>query len=126
MRDRGRESGLEGILARGFPTKGAWDPWCTRPSVRSKKPRTRTVPLEPALISEVENGISEARQAVEANDVDRIRKAEKQLTQIGRRLTETLYKNTTDSGQNGKASDVPPGAPGSEEDVVDAEYQDVV
>ncbi len=60
------------------------------------------------------------------HDVDRIRKAEKQLTQIGRRLTETLYKNTTDSGQNGKASDVPPGAPGSEKDVVDAEYQDVV
>ena len=89
--------------------------------------------LEPALISEVENAIDEARRAVEADDADRMQKAEEKLAQVNRRLAEALYQSTTtptpdseDTGQNGKASGPPPGSTGSEEDVVDAEYQDVV
>ncbi|MEE9264881.1 MAG: molecular chaperone DnaK [Vicinamibacteria bacterium] len=90
----------------------------------------KNVNLEPALISEVENAIDEARRAVEADDADRMQKAEEKLTQVSRRLAEALYQSTRtptgDTGQNGKASGPPPGSTGSEEDVVDAEYQDVV
>jgi molecular chaperone DnaK len=89
----------------------------------------KNVNLEPALISEVENAIDEGRRAVEADDSDRMQKAEEKLTQVSHRLTEVLYQSTTtppgDTGQNGKASGPPPGSSG-EEDVVDAEYQDVV
>ncbi len=90
----------------------------------------KNVNLEPALISEVENAIDEGRQAVEADDADRMQKAEEKLTQVNRSLTEVLYQSTTtpegDTGQNGKASGPPPGSTSGEEDVVDAEYQDVV
>ena len=90
----------------------------------------KNINLEPALISDVEGAINEARQAVEADDADRMQKAEEQLTQISRRLTEALYQSTAtpkdDTGQNGKASGPPPGSSGGEEDIVDAEYQDVV
>ena len=90
----------------------------------------KNVSLEPALISEVENAIDGARRAVEADDADRMQKAEEKLTQVSRRLAEALYQSTRtpngDTGQNGKASGPPPGSTGSEEDVVDAEYQDVV
>jgi molecular chaperone DnaK len=93
-----------------------------------KEAAEKNINLEPALVSEVEQSLDEARKAVEADDLDRMRSAEERLTQIGRRLTEVLYQNTTaapgNSGQNGKAET--PGATGSEEDVVDAEYQDVV
>ncbi len=90
----------------------------------------KNVSLEPALISEVENAIDGARRAVEADDADRMQKAEEKLTQVSRRLAEALYQSTRtpngDTGQNGKASGPPSGSTGSEEDVVDAEYQDVV
>ena len=89
----------------------------------------KNVNLEPALISEVENAIDEGRQAIEADDADRMQKAEEKLTLVNRRLTEVLYQSTAtpagDTGQNGKASGHPPGSTSSEEDVVDAEYQDV-
>ena len=93
----------------------------------------KNVNLEPALISEVENAIDEARRAVEADDADRMQKAEEKLTQVSRRLAEALYQSTRTptpdsevTGQNGKASGPPAGPTGSGEDVVDAEYQDVV
>ena len=93
----------------------------------------KDVNIDAGLISEVENALDEGRRAVEADDADRMQKAEEKLTAVSRRLTEVLYQSTTpptdptsDAGRNGKASGPPPGSTGSEDDVVDAEYQDVV
>ena len=91
----------------------------------------KNVDLDSSLVAEVENAMTEARQAVEADDADRMQKAEEKLTEVSRKLTEALYQATAtpsgdSGGQNGKAGGPPPGSAGSDGDVVDAEYQDVV
>ena len=79
--------------------------------------------IEPSLVSEVETTLGNAKQALQGDDTERIRKAEEQVNEVARRVAETLYaKSTAKQGQNGSA----PTDPAGDGEVVDAEYQDVV
>ena len=79
--------------------------------------------IEPSLVSEVETTLGNAKQALQGDDTERIRKAEEQVNEVARRVAETLYaKSTAKQGQNGSV----PTDPAGDGEVVDAEYQDVV
>ncbi len=78
----------------------------------------------------VEDAIAETKKAVEGGDVDGINKATEELTRASHRLAEVIYQ-TAQGGEDGQsASGGDPGAdqgsqPGSDDEVIDAEYVDV-
>src|SRR6266542_3912529 len=85
----------------------------------------RTLAEHGAKLSEadrqaVEQALNEAREALKGDDVERIRRAQENLTRVSRTLAEAMYRETT-SGANG--SPRTPGEP-SAGDVVDAEFKD--
>jgi molecular chaperone DnaK len=81
-------------------------------------------------IRSIEDALTSAKDALKGTDADRIKKATDDLTKASHQLAEMLYKKSSQAGQPG------PGAPGQEEssaqgsqkrddDVVDAEFEDV-
>jgi molecular chaperone DnaK len=81
-------------------------------------------------VTTIEDAIKQTKEAVEANDVDRMRSAIENLTQASHKMAEVMYQQA--GGQAGPGGPGPePGAgpqPGSEkqdDDVVDAEFEDV-
>jgi molecular chaperone DnaK len=86
--------------------------------------------LDPGLVSELETALPEARQALDGDDLERMKSAEDRVTELSRRLADALYQKTTagpqpgDQGTDGHAPGE--GTQSTEEDVVDAEFQDVV
>jgi molecular chaperone DnaK len=78
-------------------------------------------------VSTIEDAIKQTKEAVEANDVERMRSAIENLTQASHKMAEVMYQQA--GGQAGPGAE--PGAgpqPGSEkqdDDVVDAEFEDV-
>jgi molecular chaperone DnaK len=70
---------------------------------------------------EVEQALAEARDALQSEDVDRMKRANESLTRITRMLTEAAYRQATGGGPTGASGG---GAP-QDGDVVDAEFHDV-
>jgi molecular chaperone DnaK len=70
---------------------------------------------------EVEQALAEARDALQSEDVDRMKRANESLTRVTRMLTEAAYRQATGGGPTGASGG---GAP-QEGDVVDAEFHDV-
>jgi molecular chaperone DnaK len=69
----------------------------------------------------VEEALAAARKAAEGEDAAAIRAAGERLTELGNKVAEALYQNTTSSGRGQAAQ--PDHATGKPEgDVVDAEY----
>ncbi len=80
----------------------------------------------------LEAGIKEAKEALEGDDVERIKKASEELTQASHKLAEYIYQQTAqqqaagatsaDAGAAQEGSDA--GGGGDDEDVIDAEVVD--
>ena len=77
----------------------------------------------------IEDAIAKAKKAMEANDVSAIKSAQEELTRSSHKLAEAMYAKAS---QAGKAEGAGPGAgpqegprPRAQEDVVDADFEDV-
>ncbi len=77
----------------------------------------------------VEESIAAAREALKSGDGERIRKATDDLTRASHKFAETLYKRTTQSTsqgpEQGAAGRPQGGGAKGDDDVVDAEFEDV-
>jgi len=76
-----------------------------------------------------EAALTELREALKADDLDRIKKAHGALTQAAHKLAEAMYRETEAKAQPGAAGAPEPGAAGGgaapKGDVVDAEFEDL-
>jgi molecular chaperone DnaK len=82
-------------------------------------------------ISAIEDAIKQTKEAVESNDTDRIKTAMEQLTTASHKMAEVMYQQQAQQ-QPGEAQAGPeagagpqPGAEKKDDDVVDAEFEDV-
>src|SRR5713226_3247787 len=81
----------------------------------------------------IEAAMTEAREALKADDLDRIKRAQEALTKASHKLAEVMYRETQASGQPGPQGAGQAGGPGSgapgdrapKSDVVDAEFEDL-
>jgi molecular chaperone DnaK len=90
--------------------------------------------LDPGGIGELESAITEAKKALESDDLDTMKRATEALTKASHRLAEAMYKQQpgAQAGAAGGGAQAGAGgagaggaAPGGEEDeVIDAEYVD--
>jgi molecular chaperone DnaK len=73
----------------------------------------------------VEAALGELREALKANDADRIKRATEALQQASYKLGEEMYKRTTaGAGAGAAGSGSQPGGGGkSNDDVIDAEFK---
>ena len=78
--------------------------------------------LDPATKSSVEATIDSLKQAMSGEDVDEIKRLTDALTQAAHQMATTAYQQSADTGT--QYSDAPSGSV-PEDDVVDAEYQEV-
>jgi len=83
-------------------------------------------------IRSTEEALTTAKDALKSTDMDRIKQATDNLTKASHHLAETLYKKTSQSApgqeQGGAPGQEQGGAPGGQkrdDDVVDAEFEDV-
>ena len=85
--------------------------------------------------SQVETASAALKKALEGDDTDEIRRLSEELTQVSHKLAEAMYKQASQNGeaQGGPGSeDAAPGdsdaagaAAGGDEDVVDADFEEV-
>ncbi len=78
--------------------------------------------LDPSTKSSVEATISDLKQAMNGEDVDEIKRLTDALTQAAHQMATTAYQQSADTGPQ-HSSATPGNVP--EDDVVDAEYQEV-
>jgi molecular chaperone DnaK len=81
-------------------------------------------------IRPVEDALTTAKDAIKSGDTDRIGRAADDLTKASHKLAETLYKKSSTSagpeqGTQGPGQGGPQGGPKRDDDVVDAEFEDV-
>jgi molecular chaperone DnaK len=81
-------------------------------------------------IRPVEDALSAAKEAIKSGDTERITKASDELTKASHKLAETLYKKTSATGEPGQQGPQgpgqgPQGGSKGDDDVVDAEFEDV-
>ncbi len=87
--------------------------------------------VDPAVKSEIENALAEAKQAVESGDVDQMTEKTNALTQSAMKLGEAMYKAQqaeTEAAAGPDAGTSPPGGEEpakTDEEVVDAEFSEV-
>jgi molecular chaperone DnaK len=77
----------------------------------------------------VEEALGEAKEALKGEDIDRIKRAQDNLTKASHKLAEVMYREAqqAQTGQAGGQQQRPGGAPGGpkEGEVVDAEFEDL-
>jgi molecular chaperone DnaK len=80
-------------------------------------------------MAEVEGALNDLRRAMEGEDIAQIKSLTEMLTQASHKLAASMYQQATPSGaqQSGCGSEgtCRPTSSGSDNDVVDAEYQEV-
>jgi molecular chaperone DnaK len=79
-------------------------------------------------IRSVEEALAPAKEALKSGDAERIKRAIDDLTKASHKLAEMLYKKTADSTSRGAGPEQGPsqeGAQRRDDDVVDAEFEDV-
>jgi molecular chaperone DnaK len=69
----------------------------------------------------IEQALSDAREALKGEDIERIRRAQESLTRVSHTLAEAMYRQTTSGAAGGPRSSGKP----NEGEVVDAEFKDV-
>ncbi|MFW5855574.1 MAG: Hsp70 family protein, partial [Thermodesulfobacteriota bacterium] len=87
--------------------------------------------VDDATKSDVESKISALRESIKGNDTEEIKRISEELTQASHKLAEAMYQQA--SGQPGAEGGGPEGAEGAqaggeasqEEDVVDADFEEV-
>jgi molecular chaperone DnaK len=79
--------------------------------------------------SEVQSAISDLKQALDGENVTEIKRLTETLTHASHRLAESAYQQTGPSAGNhtsgGANTDAQTGSSGSDDDVVDAEFEEV-
>ena len=82
--------------------------------------------IDPAGRSAIESALAEAKEALKAEDVGRIRSAFENLTQASHKLAEEMYKKTAAEGGQEQAAAGGGASGGSgDEGVVDADFEEV-
>jgi molecular chaperone DnaK len=80
-------------------------------------------------VAAVETALKDAKDALQGEDAAAMDRAREQLTQSSHKLAEAMYKQQAEgasaSGANGAQQESTAGNKGKEDDVVDAEYEDV-
>ncbi|GAK55701.1 chaperone protein dnaK [Candidatus Vecturithrix granuli] len=80
-------------------------------------------------ISAIENAVKQTKEAIEANDTARIKTAIDDLTKASHKMAEAMYRQQTQqqagSSQPGPGAGPQPGSGKRDDDVVDAEFEDV-
>jgi molecular chaperone DnaK len=75
--------------------------------------------------SQVEDAISALRKAMEGNEPDEIKRLSEELTQKSHKLAEAMYQQASQKGQQGTGGGGAGGEAEPEEDVVDADFEEV-
>jgi molecular chaperone DnaK len=75
----------------------------------------------------VEQGVESLKKAMETEDVEQIQKLSEELTQVSHKLAEAMYQQASQASEAdaGAAGDEQPGAAAPDEDVVDADFEEV-
>ncbi|GAB4262642.1 MAG: molecular chaperone DnaK [Deferrisomatales bacterium] len=73
----------------------------------------------------IESALQEAKGALEADDVSRIRSAAENLTRASHKLAEEMYKKTAEAGAGAESQAAAGGGGGGDEGVVDADFEEV-
>jgi len=81
--------------------------------------------LEAEVKTEIENAVSEAKQAVESGDVDQMTEKTNALAQAAMKMGEAMYKAQQAETEAAAGPDAGTSPPPTEEDVVDAEFSEV-
>ena len=87
--------------------------------------------LDATTKGEIENALSEAKKALESQDVAQIRTVTDQLARASHKLAEAMYAKASGAGGAGAQGGPPPGGDGGgagdkgKEDVVEAEFEEV-
>ncbi len=82
--------------------------------------------IDPASRTSIESALAEAKEALKADDIGRIRSAFENLTQASHKLAEEMYKRTAaEGGQEQAAAGGGAAGGGSDEGVVDADFEEV-
>jgi molecular chaperone DnaK len=81
--------------------------------------------VEPAVKSEIETAISEAKAAVESGDPDQMSEKTNALTQSAMKLGEAMYKAQQAETQAAAGEEAETTPPNADEEVVDAEFSEV-
>jgi molecular chaperone DnaK len=82
-------------------------------------------------ISAIEEAIKQTKEAIESNDTDRIKAAMEDLTKASHKMAEVMYQQSQQQaggaqpGQEPGPDEPQPGSEKQDEDVVDAEFEDV-
>jgi len=88
--------------------------------------------VDDATKSEVESGVSALKTAMEGEDAAEIQRLSEELTQKSHKLAEAMYKQASAEGAEQPGPDAGPGdedqpggSPGGDDDVVDADFEEV-
>jgi molecular chaperone DnaK len=77
----------------------------------------------------IEDAIAKVRKAIESDDIDAIKRAQEELTNASHKLAEAMYAKASASqgggGAQGGPSGAEPGAGKKDDDVVDADFEEV-
>ena len=76
-------------------------------------------------ISAIEDAIKQTKEAIESNDTARIKAAMDDLTKASHKMAEAMYQQQAGGAQPGPDAEPQPGSEKKDEDVVDAEFEDV-
>ena len=79
--------------------------------------------LDSATKKQIEDALAELKIAMEADDAEVIQKKSEALAQASHKLAEVMYAQSQQDGEGGDAGDAASGS--ADEDVVDAEFEDV-
>jgi len=79
--------------------------------------------LDPSMKSSVEAAINSLKQAMEGEDVNEIKRLTETLTQASHQMATAAYQQS--AAADTQRQNVDPGGPQTDDDVVDAEYQEV-
>jgi molecular chaperone DnaK len=72
----------------------------------------------------VDDALAEAREALKGEDLDRMKRAQEELTKASHKLAEIMYREAQAGQQGGARADGPTAGP-KEGEVVDAEFEDL-
>jgi molecular chaperone DnaK len=81
--------------------------------------------LDEATKSDIQQSIERLRKAMEGDDVQEIKRLADELTQASHKLAETMYSKASQQGQQAGGEPPPGGGAGKDEDVVDADFEEV-
>ncbi len=75
--------------------------------------------------SKVESAIEPLKKAIETDDLETIKKLTEELTEAAHKVAEAAYKKSAEEGQEGAAGEEGAAAPKADDDVVDADFEEV-